>query len=170
MTLPINPTKPYASQVVVGFRDSNRVQILSIINSSRPFKHICSSKPYSSVPRSVSLHNFGTSHDRNRPEYRPYLMVWLANGRVASCDVDGRPPVFACGNLGEVYHLCYSVVMIGDLISGSHIFTSPSDVLYSARALRDPLTGPRHEQSEALARVGGGNDDITLPRTTGGLQ
>lgn len=107
------------------------MQIHSIIDSSNPFKHLCSSEPYSSVPRSVLLHNFGTSHDRNQPDYRPHLMVGLADGTVASQAynaleyklqtpsvstlggatihltpyyVDGKPCVFACGNLGEVYY------------------------------------------------------------------
>ena len=127
----MDPTKPYSPQVAVGFWGSNRVQILSIIDSSNPFKRICSSEPYSSVPRSVLLHNFGTSHDRNQPDYRPHLMVGLADGTVVSqaynsaeyklmppnistlggatvhltsYDVDGRPCVFACGGLGEVYY------------------------------------------------------------------
>ena len=129
--LPMDPTKPYTPQVVVGFWGSSRVQIHSIIDSSSPFKHICSSEPYSSVPRSVLLHNFGTSQDRNQPEYRPHLMVGLADGTVVShaynaleyklqppnisvlggaavhltsYDVDGRSCVFACGTLGEVYY------------------------------------------------------------------
>ena len=127
----MDPTKPYTPQIVVGFWGSSRVQILSTIDSSSPFKHICSSEPYLSVPRSVLLHNFGTSHDRNQPDYRPHLMVGLADGSVVSqaynaseyklqppnlsilggaavhltsYDVDGRRCVFACGNLGEVYY------------------------------------------------------------------
>ena len=129
--LPVDPAKPYAPQVLVGFWGSNRVQILSVIDSSNPFKHICSSEPYSSVPRSVLLHNFGTSHDRNLPDYRPHLMVGLADGTAVSqaynaleyklqppnvstlggaavhltpYDIDGRRCVFACGNIGEVYY------------------------------------------------------------------
>lgn len=129
--LPVDPTKPYTPQVVVGFWGSNRVQILSVIDSSNPFKQICSSEPYSSVPRSVLLHNFGTSYDRNQPDYRPHLIVGLADGTVVSqaynaseyklqppnvsilggaavhltsYDVDGKPCVFACGSLGEVYY------------------------------------------------------------------
>ena len=107
------------------------MHILSTIDSSSPFKQMCSSEPYSSVPRSVLLHNFGTSHDRNQPDYRPHLMVGLADGTVVlqaynaseyklqvpnistlggaavhltSYDVDGRRCVFACGNFGEVYY------------------------------------------------------------------
>jgi len=129
--LPVDPNKPYAPQVVVGFWGSSRIQILSIIDTSNPFKHICSSEPYSSVPRSVLLHNFGMSHDRNKPDYRPHLMVGLADGTVVSqaynaseyklqppnvstlggavvhltpYEVDGRRCVFACGTLGEVYY------------------------------------------------------------------
>lgn len=129
--LPVDPTKPYTPQVVVGFWESNRVQILSIIDGSNHFKLICSSEPYSSVPRSVLLHNFGTSRDRNQPDYRPHLMVGLADGTVVSqaynsseytleppnssalggavvhlvsYDVGGEPCVFACGNIGEVYY------------------------------------------------------------------
>ena len=129
--LPVDPTKPYTPQVVVGFWGSNRVQILSIIDASSPFKLICSSDPYSSVPQSVLLHNFGTSHDRNQPDYRPHLMVGLADGTVVSqaynaleyklqppinsalggptvhltpYDIDGRRCVFACGDSGEVYY------------------------------------------------------------------
>lgn len=127
----MDPTKPYTLQVVVGFWGSNRVQILSIIDGSNPFKIICSSEPYSSVPRSVLLHNFGMSHDRNQPDYRPHLMVGLADGIVVSqaynvseyklqspnisalggaaahltCyDIDGRRCLFACGDIGEVYY------------------------------------------------------------------
>jgi len=129
--LPVDPARPYTPQIVVGFWGSNRVQILSVIDSSNPFKHLCSSETYSSVPRSVLLHNFGTSHDRNQPDYRPHLIVGLADGTVVSqaynaseyklqppnvsilggaavhltsYDVDGRWCVFACGSLGEVYY------------------------------------------------------------------
>lgn len=129
--LPVHPAKPYTPQVVVGFWGSNRVQILSIIDSANPFKLICSSESYSSVPRSVLLYNFGTSHDRNQPGYHPHLMVGLADGTVVSqayntseyklqpqnisslggaathltsYDIDGRRCVFACGNIGEVYY------------------------------------------------------------------
>jgi DNA damage-binding protein 1 len=129
--LPVDPSKPFTPQVVVGFWGSNRVKIFSVIDNSNPFKLICSSEPYSSVPRSVLLHNFGTSNERSQPDYRPHLMAGLADGTVVSqaynssehqlrppnistlggaavhltsYEVDGRRCVFACGKIGEVYY------------------------------------------------------------------
>ena len=78
---PLDPAKSYASSMAVSFWGSNEVLILAL-DTPNPFHQIANAPRVTlpSLPRSILLHNFGTSGQTTHPEFRPHLLIGLADG------------------------------------------------------------------------------------------
>jgi DNA damage-binding protein 1 len=126
----LNPTQFFSTVVAVGFWSSNEIHLLKI-GSNPPFQFICTTGALPSLPRSLLLNNFSTSHDVRHPNYKPHLVIGLADGSVvtffynesektlqaktsvslgnsavklASYNVNDKPSVFACSNRAELIY------------------------------------------------------------------
>ena len=129
--LPQNPSSFYSTIFIIGFWESNTVHVLSLSDPRSPFKLVCTSTPLPALPHSILLHNFGSSHDADHPDYRPHLLIGLTDGTLISYIYDefnralkarmttslGSAPVhltafnvnetrsvFACGSRAEVLY------------------------------------------------------------------
>ena len=117
---PFDPTKNYATSLAVSFWGSNTVSVLAL-DAPEGLTERCS-VTLDALPRSVRLHNFGTSARPKDADFRPHLLAGLADGTLVTfalrdgklvdrktsalghapaslsvCTVDGRTVVFASG-------------------------------------------------------------------------
>ena len=115
----MDPTKNFATTIAVSFWGSNAIAVIALNDPG--LKTVCSvSLP--ALPRSVLLHNFGSSSSSKDPNYRPHLLAGLADGTLITfalrdgtlvdrktsslgnapvslsvCTIDRRRAVFASG-------------------------------------------------------------------------
>lgn len=121
---PLDRSKYYSKTAVVGFWDSNNVQILSF-GSKNAFELICDSEYLSALPRSALLYQFGDE----KSDHVPHLLIGLADGTLVTflydeagraleskttislgttavhlthCEINETSSVFACGSRAEV--------------------------------------------------------------------
>ncbi|TFY70381.1 hypothetical protein EVG20_g2619 [Dentipellis fragilis] len=145
--------KPYSPYAVVGFWDSNHVQILSLTSVDSYLMPVCEGVTLPALPRSVLLYNLGSDRKLKPLEYQPYLLVGLTDGTVLSysfpnqelkdcrvtslgaapvmltaCGSEGKPMVFASGSRAAVLfwnngRFQNSPVSLKDSLSSCHLHT-----------------------------------------------
>ncbi|KAI0695725.1 CPSF A subunit region-domain-containing protein [Cytidiella melzeri] len=124
---PFDPTKMFSSYIALSFWDSNDVQIISLKDGNLDIH--CISPPLPALPCSIVLHNFGTGANTKHADFRPSVVVGLADGSVATMslqdnqlrdlklfmlgampvslsttEVDGKRTVFASGSRAAVFY------------------------------------------------------------------
>ncbi|KAA1475747.1 hypothetical protein DENSPDRAFT_842582 [Dentipellis sp. KUC8613] len=145
--------KPYSPYAVVGFWDTNSVEVLSLTSADSYLMPVCVGVTLPALPRSVLLHNLGADRKLKPLEYQPYLLVGLADGTVLSysflnqelkdcrvtslgaapvtltaCGSEDKPMVFASGSRAAVLfwnngRFQNSPVLLKDSSSSCHLHT-----------------------------------------------
>ncbi len=107
---PLDHSKKFARSGVVSFWGSNKVVIVSLAKGLQPLLEVT----LPALPRSVLLHNFGSSGRTEDPEYRPHLLVGLVDGTLVTytykdkeCQVQDRKQS-ALGNAPVSLSVCES--------------------------------------------------------------
>lgn len=117
--------------IAVAFWNSNVIRLLTLDPTIR-LQDLGDPQKYPvlpSLPRSILLHNFGTTNRSKEIDYQPYVVAGLADGSIAcfsikgnelkdmklfplgtapvslaACDVDGKRAVFANGSQSSVLY------------------------------------------------------------------
>ncbi|KAI0372253.1 hypothetical protein BV20DRAFT_991870 [Pilatotrama ljubarskyi] len=80
---PFDPAKNYATSIAVSFWGSNKVAILSLDSPESYLGPVCE-VTLPTLPRSVLFHNFGSGTRPKDADFRPHLLVGLADGNVVT--------------------------------------------------------------------------------------